>query len=149
MGVSSKAWFVVRVTRVVTQSYVQIYFLERFRKLPLKVCSERILSVDEDSESSANVANSDLIGILNSDNDNSDILLPVRRRWKPFNIEDDTDDEDHSNHRQSDARALRERIQGDTNRFSLGRDTPEDGARRRSPERAPANRSDSVSRWGR
>ena len=38
-----------------------------------------MLSVVEDSESSANIANSDLINILNSDSDSSDILLPLRK----------------------------------------------------------------------
>ena len=41
-----------------------------------------MLSVVEDSESSANIANSDLIDILNSDSDSSDILLPLRKRYK-------------------------------------------------------------------
>lgn len=64
--------------------------------------SKRILSVVEDSESSVNIANSDLIDILNSDSDSSDILLPLRKRCKRLVIEDDTDDEDHSNHQQSE-----------------------------------------------
>ncbi|CAL7948487.1 unnamed protein product [Xylocopa violacea] len=59
-----------------------------------------ILSVDEDSESAANIANSDLTDILNRNSDNCDILLPVREPWKPL-AEDDTEDEDHSDHRQS------------------------------------------------
>ena len=59
--------------------------------------SKRILSVVEDNESSGNIANSDLIDILNSDSDNSDILLPLRKRYKRLVIEDDIDDEDHSN----------------------------------------------------
>ena len=59
--------------------------------------SKRMLSVVEDSESSANIANSDLIDILNSDSDSSDILLLLRKRYKRLVIEDDTDDEDRSN----------------------------------------------------
>ena len=56
-----------------------------------------MLSVVEDSESSANIPDSDLIDILNSDSDSSDILLPLRKRYKRLAIEDDTDDEDRSN----------------------------------------------------
>ena len=41
-----------------------------------------MLSVVEDSESSANIVNSDLIDILNTDSDSSDILLPLRKRYK-------------------------------------------------------------------
>ena len=58
-----------------------------------------MLSVVEDSDSSANIANSDLIDILNSDSDSSDILLALRKCCKRLAIEDDTDDEDHSNQR--------------------------------------------------
>ena len=56
-----------------------------------------MLSVVEDSKSSANIANSDLIDILNSDSDCSDILLPQRKRYKRLVIENDIDDEDHGN----------------------------------------------------
>lgn len=68
--------------------------------------SKRLLTVVEDIENSANIAKSDLIDILNSDSDSSDISLPVRKRCKRLIIEDDTDDEDHSNnsnnHQQSE-----------------------------------------------
>nr|XP_033190357.1 piggyBac transposable element-derived protein 4-like [Bombus vancouverensis nearcticus] len=64
--------------------------------------SKRILSVVEDIENSASIAKSDLIDTLNSDSDSSDISLLVRKRCKRLIIEDDTDDEDHSNHQQSE-----------------------------------------------
>ena len=63
--------------------------------------SKRILSVVGNIVNSANIAKSDLIDILNNDSDSSDISLPVRKRCKRLIIEDDTDDEDHSNHQQS------------------------------------------------
>ena len=81
-------------------SEVQYIFLKNIRKVPLKITSKRMLSVVEDIESSANIAKSDLIDILNSDSDSSDISLSVRERCKRLVIEDDTDDEDHSNHQQ-------------------------------------------------
>ncbi|CAL7935933.1 unnamed protein product [Xylocopa violacea] len=73
-------------------------FSTNIKKLPLKMSSKRILSVDEDSESSVNMANSDSMDILNSDSDSSDVSLPVRRGWTPLVVEDDSDDEDHRNH---------------------------------------------------
>ena len=80
--------------RIRTCRYI---LLKNIRKVLLKVSSKRTLSVVEDNESSAIIANSDLIDILNSDSDSSDILLPLRKRYKRLVIEDDTDDEDHSN----------------------------------------------------
>ncbi|CAL7952177.1 unnamed protein product [Xylocopa violacea] len=62
--------------------------------------SKRILSVDEDSESSANIGSCDLIDILSSNSYSSDILLPIRKHWKRLVIEDDFDDEDHNNYQQ-------------------------------------------------
>ena len=38
-----------------------------------------------------------MIDILNSDSDSSDILLPLRKRYKRLVIENDIDDEDHGN----------------------------------------------------
>ncbi|CAL7948427.1 unnamed protein product [Xylocopa violacea] len=55
-----------------------------------KLTLERILSVDEDSGSSADIAHSDSIDILNIDSIISDILLSVRKRSKPLITEDDT-----------------------------------------------------------
>jgi hypothetical protein len=57
-----------------------------------------MLSVVEDSESSANIAKIDLIYILNGDSDSSDILLSLPKCFKRLVIENDTKDEDHSNH---------------------------------------------------
>ena len=39
--------------------------------------SKGLLSIVDDSESSINIVKSDFIDILNSDNDNSDILFPL------------------------------------------------------------------------
>ena len=80
--------------RIRTCRYI---LLKNIRKVPIKMSSKRMLSVVEDSESSANIANSDLIDILNSDSLSSDILLPLRERFKRLVIEDDTNDENHSN----------------------------------------------------
>ena len=50
----------------------------------------------------ANIAKNDLIDILNSDSDSSDILLSLPKRFKRLVNEEDTEDEDHSNHQQSE-----------------------------------------------
>ena len=38
-----------------------------------------------------------MIDTLNSDSDSGDILISLRKRYNRLVIEDDTDDEDHSN----------------------------------------------------
>ena len=60
--------------RIRTCKYI---FLKNIRKVPLKMSSKGLLSIVDDSESSINIVKSDFIDILNSDNDNSDILFPL------------------------------------------------------------------------
>lgn len=59
--------------------------------------SKRKFSLDEASESCANIANNDLVDIFSSD-----ILFCVRKRCKQLLIEDDTDDEDRINYQLSE-----------------------------------------------